>query len=171
MLKRLRTSLTSWVPGYVETPEYVEDEDVSETDRYRAFGNKSIGVWDGALGLVTQVRQRGKQLRMMGVCVGGTMSLFAEEALYLSERSALVTLADAEDSSALSTEALYGLCLRSDEVAAPRPGHALCPLYCYWAYAHLRSLGYAVFRPRGQDELFALEDFQYVPDLRGGSQA
>ena len=158
MFKRLRTSLSTWIPGVGSGADEIEfDGEPSETDPYRRFGNKSIGVWSGDLGMFTLLRTRGKQLRSMGVSVDGSVALFGEEALYLAERGLLVVLPSAAaGGEPLTTREVYALAVAdapsssAPREAAPSSRRAACPLHCYWVYAHLRSLGYASFRHRAQ---------------------
>lgn len=153
MFKRLRTGLATWVPALAPALGGDDGGGGGDDDPYTAFGNRSVGFWDADRGLAVVQRPRGKQLRTVGVTVGGgDLALFGEETLYLVERGALVLLGSAGDPrSALPTRDAYDRVLArgggggggEDAVAAHR---ARCPLHCYWAYAHLRALGYAVFR-------------------------
>ncbi len=116
------------------------------------FGNKSVVVWDPVIGLGTVLRQRGKIVRTMGRRAQGKVWLFAEEVLFLAERAQVVVLLGDQE---IPAKTLYSVTISSNrEQSKKRPFDdlVLLPcLACYWVYAHLRDLGYVVFRAFVQD--------------------
>lgn len=164
MIKRLRTSLTAWrataeEPQEAEAPQEEAPEDPQgvedpedANDPFRKYGNRSVAVWNADSATASVIRQKGKHFRIMGCFGGGTVTLFAEETLYLVEREALVLLPsapedDEEHPEPITARECYDICLRNEDHEDAKK----CPLACYWAFQQLKGLGYVVYRPQQYD--------------------
>lgn len=118
----------------------------------------TVAVWHVELKLAKVVKQRGKLIRSMGFIFRGMLCLAAEEILYLAERGQLVLHVEGSESSEpICLHAVYSLVVEprlnltrfpqtSNRVTVVDESMTLVPLICYWVYAHMRALGYVVFR-------------------------
>mmetsp|Transcript_22521 Transcript_22521/g.72466 ORF Transcript_22521/g.72466 Transcript_22521/m.72466 type:complete len:247 (+) Transcript_22521:50-790(+) len=120
-------------------------------ESYCNFGSRSVVLWDPSVGLGTLLRRRGKTVNTMGRRSHGKVWLFAEEVLFLAERAqAVVLIGDRE----VAVTLLYSLAIVPNRDRSKKRQHdhlVMLPcLPCYWVYAHLRGLGYVVFRAFAQ---------------------
>mmetsp|Transcript_11842 Transcript_11842/g.35567 ORF Transcript_11842/g.35567 Transcript_11842/m.35567 type:complete len:247 (-) Transcript_11842:1960-2700(-) len=111
------------------------------------FTNRSVVLWDPVVGLGTIVHQHGKRVHTMGRLVHDKVLLFAEEVVFLAERAKVAVIVGDQE---IPVKTLFSLVISSShEPSKKRERNNVVPLPClpcYWVYAHLRSLGYVVYR-------------------------
>ena len=120
----------------------------------QSTGNVSVAVWLPRHRVAVLKQTKGKLIASFGETgVGGAACLLPEEALYLSERQALVL----HDGGADTTLATFADCpspaatpvLRAEELHGALTEAAGLPLACYAVYRTLRDRKLVVRRPLG----------------------
>lgn len=122
--------------------------------------SKTVAVWQSTQQRALVIKHCGKLLRHMGYANGADHCLMAEEVLYLAERDQILVLPSSSVGEPVSLPSLYALVIQ-DCTATSTDMHrtanvfkgetvsaVMCvsPLTLYWVYAHLKNLGYVVFR-------------------------
>lgn len=111
---------------------------------------QAVAVWCPERRMARVVTHRGRSLRSMGYMLGGQLWLAAEEALYLVECGQIIVIPHGKCREPLTVRTLYYSVV--DHTCKPIVRHSLgaplprVPVECYWVYAHMRRLGFIVFR-------------------------
>lgn len=111
---------------------------------------QAVAVWCPERRMARVATYRGRSLRSMGYVLGGQVWLAAEEALFLVECGQIIVMSHSKCTEPLTVRTLYYSVV--DCTCKPNVSHSLrfplprVPVECYWVYAHLRRLGFVVFR-------------------------